>query len=154
MKKSLVMACVALFTVNSHAHVKLEPASASASTYQKLTFRVGHGCAGSATHTLTIVLPEAITGAKPMPKPGWSVSSANPREISWKGGPLLDAHFDEFALQVKLPAATGKHYFKVTQLCDQGRLDWVELPSASDAARKSPAPMLEIVPAAASAHHH
>ncbi len=152
LKKSLI-ACAILAAASAQAHVAVEPASASAGAYQKLTFRVGHGCQGSATHTLTVVLPEAITGAKPMPKSGWVVSSANAREISWKGGPLLDAHFDEFALQVKLPALAGKHYFKVTQLCDQGRLDWVELPSAG-AVLKSPAPMLEIVPAAAAAHHH
>ncbi|MDM5178321.1 YcnI family protein [Massilia sp. DJPM01] len=149
----ILFACVALAAPLAHAHVTLEQTSASAGTYQKLTFRVGHGCKGSPTHTLSVTLPAGVEGAKPMPKAGWTLSGTA-RQLTWKGGPLADAHFDEFAMQVKLPATAGKYYFKVSQLCDEGRLDWDAIPDASGARPASPAPVLEIVPAAAGAPHH
>lgn len=129
------------------AHVSLEPRSAAAGAYQKLVFRVGHGCEGSATTAITVVLPEGLGEAKAMPKPGWSLSTAG-REISWKGGPLPDSQFDEFSLLMKLPAAPGRQLFKVLQQCEKGRAEWSEGPGG---AGKFPAPLLDIVaPGAAS----
>jgi len=154
MKSSILIAALLLAAPLSHAHVSLEQTSAAAGTYQKLTFRVGHGCQGSATDTLTVVLPEAIGGAKPMPKSGWTVSTDKPREVTWNGGPLADAHYDEFSMQVKLPALPGKQYFKVIQLCDKARMEWHEIPGAPGARLKEPAPVLEIVPAIGGAHQH
>lgn len=132
--------------VGAQAHVSLEQKIASAGAYQKLTFRVGHGCEGSASTGITVILPEGFNGAKAMPKPGWTIS-ASPRETSWKGGPLPDDQFDEFNLLIKLPDAPGKHVIKVVQQCEKGRAEWTELPGV---AGKFPAPVLEIVPAAAS----
>jgi uncharacterized protein YcnI len=146
-------ACAALAAPLAHAHVTIEQSSAPAGAYQKLTFRVGHGCKGSPTHTLTVTLPEGVSGAKPMPKAGW-VLSGGASQVSWKGGPLADAHYDEFSMQVKLPASVGRQYFKVTQLCDEGRMDWDAIGDASGARPASPAPFIEIVPAAVGAAHH
>ena len=152
--KTAILFAGALVASAAQAHVTLEQSSAPAGAYQKLTFRVGHGCQGSATHTLIVKLPEAVASAKPMPKAGWTINSADAREVSWKGGPLADAHYDEFSMQVKLPEMIGKQYFKVTQLCEKGRADWVELPGAPGVALKSPAPAIDIVPAAGAAHQH
>ncbi|NHZ64777.1 YcnI family copper-binding membrane protein [Massilia genomosp. 1] len=149
----ILLACAVLAAPLAHAHVTLEQTSANAGAYQKLTFRVGHGCKGSPTHTLVVTLPDGFDGAKPMPKTGWALSgTAN--QVTWKGGPLPDAHYDEFVMQVKLPASVGKHYFKVTQLCDQGRMDWDAVPDASGTKLASPAPFIEITPAVAGAPHH
>lgn len=126
-----------------HAHVSLDQKSAVAGSYQTLTFRAGHGCAGSATTAITIVLPESISGAKAMPKPGWTLVTGA-RDIAWRGGPLPDSQFDEFKLLVKLPGTLGKQVFKVLQQCEQGRADWVELPGVTGT---HPAPVLEIVAA-------
>jgi hypothetical protein len=158
---SLLAAFAALATLNAEAHVSLEPKTAPGGSYQTLSFRAGHGCAGSATTAITIVLPEAITGAKPMPKPGWTLSIAA-REIAWRGGPLPDSQFDEFKLLVKLPDSAGKQVFKVLQRCEQGSADWTELPGV---AGSHPAPVLEILPVSAppsgadviapgAVHHH
>lgn len=169
--KNIVLVAAMLAAPLAQAHINLEQATATAGAYQKLTFRVGHGCAGSATNGITVLLPDGVAGAKPMPKAGWSIATVDAklsapvlshgvtltsavREISWKGGPLPDAQYDEFTLQVKLPDAAGKYYFKVTQLCDKGRAEWSELPGAADAKLKFPAPMLEVVPAASHAHQH
>ena len=155
----------------AQAHIGLEQTTAAAGAYQKLTFKVGHGCAGSATNRITVVLPEGVAGAKPMPKSGWSIATVDGRlnapimshgvavtsavrEVTWKGGPLPDAQYDEFSMQVKLPEAVGKYYFKVIQLCDKGRAEWSEQPGAAETKMKFPAPALEVVPAAGHAHQH
>ena len=155
----------------AQAHITLEQTSATAGAYQKLTFRVGHGCEGSATNSITVVLPEGVTGAKPMPKAGWTIATVEGklnapvmshgaaitsavREVSWKGGPLPDSQYDEFSMQVKLPDAAGKYYFKVTQLCDKGRAEWSDIFGAPGATMKFPAPGLEVVPAAGQVHQH
>ncbi len=165
----VLLACLA--APCAHAHISLEQASAPAGAYQKLTFRVGHGCEGSATNGVTIVLPDGVTGAKPMPKAGWSITAVEGklnapvmshgqavtsavREVSWKGGPLADAQYDEFSMQVKLPGSAGKYYFKVIQQCEKGRAEWSETAAPAGAKMKFPAPLLEVMPGAAGAHQH
>jgi uncharacterized protein YcnI len=150
----------------AHAHITIAPASAPAGAYQTLVFKVGHGCDGSATTGITVQLPEGVT-AKPMPKPGWTINLvegklATPlqqhgktiasavREITWRGGPLPDAYYDEFTLQARLPDATGNYVFKVGQQCEKGRVDWADVAPGS----KTPAPVLEVTPAAMTMHHH
>jgi uncharacterized protein YcnI len=147
MKPFIALAAVALLASTAHAHVTLEQRSATAGSYQKLTFKVGHGCAGSATRELSVQLPEGISGAKPMPKPGWNIKLAA-NTVSWSGGPLPDEYYDEFTMQVKLPEQAGTRYFKVVQTCVVGSAAWDEVPGAVDAELKAPAPALEIVPAA------
>ncbi len=153
----LVAAALLGACVPALAHVSLEQNTATAGKYHKLTFRVGHGCQGSATHTLTVAMPEGMNVPKPMPKTGWSIvpASAGAREVTWKGGPLPDGWFDEFSMMVKLPDTPGRYYFKVAQLCENGRMDWAELPGVT--AVTMPAPFLDVqgaagaVPPAASA---
>jgi uncharacterized protein YcnI len=171
MKTISLLIAAGLAAPLAHAHITLEQAGAPAGAYQKLTFRVGHGCEGSATNTLTVVLPDGVAGAKPMPKPGWSIATvdgklATPvvshgatitsavREVSWKGGPLPDSQYDEFILQVKLPEAVGKLHFKVIQVCDKIRAEWSELPGAAGAKLKFPAPALDVVAPAGHVHQH
>ncbi|MFS2016545.1 YcnI family protein [Massilia sp. CT11-108] len=132
----------------AHAHITVAPATAPAGAHQTLVFKVGHGCAGSATTGITVQLPEGVT-AKPMPKPGWTITLA-PREINWRGGPLPDAYYDEFTLQARLPEAPGRLVFKVGQQCEKGRMDWADVAPES----KTPAPVLEVLPAAMPMHHH
>ncbi|MCS0612814.1 YcnI family protein [Massilia kyonggiensis] len=132
----------------AHAHITVAPATAPAGAYQTLVFKVGHGCAGSATTGITVLLPEGVT-AKPMPKGGWAITLAT-REISWRGGPLPDAYYDEFTVQARLPDAPGRLVFKVGQQCEKGRMDWADMTPES----KTPAPVLEVTPAALPMHHH
>lgn len=132
----------------AHAHITVAPATAPAGGYQTLVFKVGHGCGGSATTGIAVQLPEGVT-AKPMPKPGWTITTAA-REIAWRGGPLPDAYYDEFTLQARLPDAPGRYVFKVGQQCEKGRTDWADVAPES----KTPAPVLEVVPAATPMHHH
>jgi uncharacterized protein YcnI len=152
----------------ARAHITIEPAMAAAGAYQKLTFRVGHGCEGSATTAISVQIPEGVASAKPMPKTGWTLAitegklavpvqshgktvTTAVREIGWRGGPLPDAWYDEFTMQVKLPDAPGRYVFKVGQQCEKGRTDWIEVATPG---AKSPAPVLEVMPADPGSHHH
>ena len=159
------------------AHVALaQPQAAAGSTYSAV-LRVGHGCAGSATHTVVVQLPAGFRGAKPMPKAGWALSVrkqalAQPYdshgrrvtedvvEVVWTARSpeyfLADAWFDEFSVRGQLPAQAGPLWFKLQQLCEIGRLDWTEIPDTGTATRqlKAPAALLEVLPAATGGHQH
>jgi uncharacterized protein YcnI len=65
MKTATLLFAASLAAPFAQAHINLEQTSAPASASQKLTFRVGHGCEGSPTNSITVVLPEAVTGTKP-----------------------------------------------------------------------------------------
>lgn len=162
-----------LAATSALAHVTLETPQAAAGSYYKAVFRVSHGCAGSPVTQLIVNIPAGVQGAKPMAKPGWRIDIERAKlvapvtshgvtvtddvsAIRFTGGPLPDSHYDEFALSVKLPDAAGPLYWKVSQVCEQGRVDWVELPQAGQSLHdlKTPAALLDVVPAAHAGHVH
>ncbi|MYM68156.1 DUF1775 domain-containing protein [Pseudoduganella sp. FT55W] len=156
MKKCFTL--LALYTLAcataAQAHVTLDQANGYAGTYQKLAFRVGHGCDGKATTGLTVTLPEGASHAKPMPKAGWKINIVNNgalNEISWRGGSLPDAYFDEFVVQVKLASEPGKLYFRIVQECGKVSVAWDEIAGEK---MKAPAPVLEVLLAPAGTPHH
>lgn len=156
---------VALLAANSAtAHVVLDPRTAQASSYFRGAFRVGHGCDGSPVVAITVNLPEGVLSAKPMPKHGWTIERrvetlAKPYDshgktvaedvtaITWRGGPLPDALFDEFVLQMQLPDSVGPIWFKVLQTCEKGEINWATVPATGTSTRgiKAPAVLLELV---------
>jgi uncharacterized protein YcnI len=165
--------CVAF---SAQAHVVLESREAVAGSYHKLVFKVGHGCNGSATTGIRVFMPQGVNEAKPMPKAGWSLSTEKAAldkphvthgktltedvsEVAWAVNPaqggqaLADAHYDEFAMQVRLPAQPGELTFRVLQTCERGSLDWKELPSATNKP-KTPAALLRVKPSGHEHHTH
>lgn len=176
-----IAAALALACGGAAAHVTLEEPAAVAGSGYKATLRVGHGCEGTATHTLRVQIPPGFRGAKPMPKPGWTLQVrraplAQPYEshgrrvtedvveIVWKAASreawLDDAHYDEFVLRGRTPEQPGPIWFKVQQLCEKGQWDWSETPadpkSTDRRGLKAPAALLEVLPGmgAADAHRH
>lgn len=166
-------AFAALAAASAQAHVTLETARAPAGSYYKAVFRVGHGCDGSPVRQFVVNIPPGVQGAKPMAKPGWRAEvERSPLAVPYtrygrtftddvslvrfSGGPLPDAVYDEFVVVAGLPDQPGILYWKVGQVCESGRVDWVELPAPGQSAHdlKSPAAVLEVVPAAQPAHHH
>ena len=157
------VAAVLLFAVSSaQAHIVLQQKSAPAGSYYRATFQVSHGCDGSPTRAISVELPAELASVKPMPKPGWNIAieTAKPskplslhgkpvesvvRRITWSGGPLPDAYYDEFVMQMKLPDEAGRLAFKVRQLCEQGESNWVEIPAEGGAMPAFPAPALDVV---------
>jgi uncharacterized protein YcnI len=154
------------------AHVVLEQKTATAGSFYKAAFMVGHGCEGSPTTGIEVEMPEPMAVVKPMPKPGWGIStqvapapagmslhgravSTVVTRVSWQGGPLSDAHYDEFVLLLQLPKREGPVYFRVIQQCVQGRSEWTEVPTPGQKGRlKMPAAVLELRPAPPAHPHH
>ena len=158
------------------AHVTLEYQVANAESYYKATLRVGHGCEGSPVKQIIAVIPAGVQGAKPMPKAGWNLDITREKlaepydnhgkkitedvtRITWtaktKDDYLQDAQYDEFVLRAKLPSKSGMVYWPVSQVCEQGRTDWTQIPSADQKLSdlKTPAAALEILPVAGSGEH-
>ncbi|MBM3546764.1 MAG: YcnI family protein [Alphaproteobacteria bacterium] len=160
-------AVLAGLALPAHAHVTLETQQAVAGTYYKAVLRVGHGCEGTPMHTIRVQIPDGVVAVKPMPKPGWQLSTktgklAQPisdghggqitegvREITWSGGKLLDEHYDEFVFRGRLPDKPNTTlYIPVVQECEKGVHRWIEIPAEGKKADdyKEPAPAVRILP--------
>jgi uncharacterized protein YcnI len=163
--RPLLIGALALATCAAGAHVTLDYQVAVAGTSYKAAFRVGHGCGESATRQLVVDVPAGVRGAHPMPKPGWRLDVERAAEVSrvtWtaktREDALPSAHYDEFVLVAQVPAQPGPIYWPVRQVCEEGRADWIEVPQPGQkfSDLKSPAAMLELLPAAGTggAHMH
>lgn len=161
----LSAALLATAALPAAAHITLVTKSAPVGSYYKATFRVPHGCAGSDTVAIKIRIPEGVVDVKPQPKPGWTLTlqrgsypapvkmlgatvDQGVREVSWSGGDLPDAYFDEFSFIAYLApslAAGSTLYFPLVQECKQGAERWIAT-GGHDAA--NPAPALKLLPAA------
>jgi uncharacterized protein YcnI len=150
----------------ANAHVTLSQTTAPAGGGYTGYFRVGHGCAGSATTALRIEIPADVMGAKPQPKAGWSLKiehetlaapvvgdggrtiTQRVSAITWSGGPLPDDEWDEFGLSVRLPIRAGVVAFPATQTCEQGEEHWSDVPTPGQTGHLAhPAPSVTLSPA-------
>jgi uncharacterized protein YcnI len=166
--KSLLRSMLLMLAAPAMAHVTVTPRQLPEGAYARLSFAVSHGCDGSATTRLVLRLPAAqILHAKPMPKPGWTLQiqrvalreaatlhgralNDSVAEIVWSGGPLDDAHYDEFVVHGKLAGGRQPLRFEVLQECERGRTEWSGAPGSPH-----PAPVLTIeAPPAGRAGHH
>ncbi len=162
---------------SSFSHVVLADQAALAGTSYRATLRVGHGCDGSPVTALRVTIPNGFTGAKPMPKAGWVLTTkvgklAKPYddhgkqvsegllEVTWTASTkeywLQDAWYDEFVLRGSLPKDAGSMWFKVLQTCEKGSVDWAETPASGTSTKdlKLPAALLEIIESSAVGHQH
>lgn len=162
------------------AHVTLANAVTAQNSTYKAALQVPHGCDGAVTTAIRVQIPEGVIGVKPMPKPGWTLTTTRAayakayenhgrkvtegvREIVWAGGNLSDDHFDEFVFQAFVATdggAAGAVYFPTVQTCAKGETAWTEIPAAGQSPHslKAPAPQLRIgekpaTVAQASGHH-
>ena len=177
MHKLLFTSALLALAGTVQAHVTLEQPEAQAGSSYKAVLRVGHGCDGSATRQLLVTLPPGLRGAKPQPKPGWTLTLRRAKlaqpyeshgrqideelaEVSWtaqgEAALLQDDWYDEFVLRAQLPAQPGPLWFKVRQVCVRGESDWSEQPASGSSTRglKRPAALLQLTPAAEPAHAH
>jgi copper(I)-binding protein/uncharacterized protein YcnI len=145
------------------AHATLEQKEARAGATTKITLRIPHGCKGEATHTVRLSLPDGFYAAKPMPKPGWDLTTrtgpyATPydnhgtemtegvREVVWSGGQLKDGWYDEFTVRGTLGADIAPQtvlFFPAVQDCATGTADWTDTTGSHDV--PNPAPKLTVV---------
>jgi len=171
----LIGALAAAFTTPAAAHVTLETAEAKVGSHYKAVLRLPHGCEGNATVAVRVKIPDGLIAVKPMPKPGWTLATTTAKygqpysflhnakhtegvtEISWSGGKLPDAWYDEFVFQGFIagelkPGETL--YFPVVQECEKGVHRWIEIPEAGKTRgdTREPAPSLKLVPASGPRH--
>lgn len=167
--RSLIVAALAFVAAApALAHVTLERREAAVGGPYKAVLRVGHGCDGSATTSIRVKIPDGVVGVKPMPKPGWTLTTVKGKyaksytlyhatlsegvtEISWTGGNLPDAWYDEFVFTGTLAGDLqpgAMLYFPVVQECEKGVNRWIEIPEAgkSSADYKEPAAGLKLLP--------
>jgi uncharacterized protein YcnI len=142
------------------AHVTLETTTSGANAAYKAVMRVGHGCeGGQATIAIRVQIPEGVIVAKPMPKPGWTLTTTvgpydkpydyfgeavteGVKEIAWTGGSLPDDWYDEFVFRARItdvPAGT-KIYFPIVQECANGAHRWIEIPAEGQSSDDLPEP--------------
>ncbi len=142
---ALAALCLAL---PAQAHVTLEKPEANAGQPYKGVLRIGHGCAGSPTISLSVEIPDGLVAVKPMPKAGWALQTeqgaypqavtihghqltAGTRRITWSGGRLLETEYDEFVFVSQIaPGVAGPVYLPAVQGCETGENRWVEVPKA------------------------
>jgi periplasmic copper chaperone A len=175
--RAVAAAAMLLCACAASAHVTLAQKTAKAGATYRAVLRVGHGCSGSPTHALRVELPAGFQGAKPMPKPGWTLDirrqalptpyqshgrtvEEDVAEIAWTASTpeqdLSDAYYDEFVLQGTLPAQPGPLWFKIVQVCRSGRVEWSQQPvqGTSTEGLPWPAALLEVLPADEPPHAH
>lgn len=149
------------------AHITLEQAEAPVGAPYKAVFKVPHGCDGSTTVKLTVQIPEGVIAVKPMVKAGWEIETKRAAyaksysyfhgakfdqgvtQVTWSGGKLPDAFYDEFVLSVFIAGELAPRqmlYFPVEQVCETGAHHWVEMPRAGKPAEGDPAPGIKLVP--------
>lgn len=155
---------IGLPATTASAHVVLTERQAVAGAYHAAAFRIGHGCGEAATTAVTVRLPDAVPTVRPRPKPDWSISFGREpvdpplsdhgkplteriRTVTWTGV-LPPDQFDDFALLMALPSASGELAFPVIQSCGDQSVAW----DGADAAH--PAPVLTLLPAASGPHQH
>ncbi len=155
------------------AHVVLETKSAEAGSSYKAVLRVGHGCDGAPVTELVVDIPPGVRGAKPMLKPGWRIDieraplaqpitshgkrvTEDVTRVRFSGGRVPEGFYDEFVIVATLPEQAGTVYWKLSQVCDPGRIDWHEVPAPGQAPRElmAPAAALVITPKKAPDHAH
>ena len=165
----------ALLAGAADAHVVLEQRQTPVGQPYKAVFKVTHGCEGSPTVKVRIDFPEGVIAVKPMPKPGWQITttkggyaqgykfyhgatlSEGVKSVVWTGGSLPDDFYDEFIVNAFIAEELKPNQtlaFTVTQDCEKGQMTWSETaPPEHQHHLKWPAPLLKILPKA-SEHDH
>lgn len=142
----------------AQAHVTLASGPAPASTTQKITFGVGHGCETGGVHSDTIKIrvdiPAGVTSVRPLfsdfGKPTVTLTGTTVTAVEWTKatGDFLegdDAYY-ELTLRARTPGTPFTQLqFNVTQTCRDGTVvRWDQGPTSTTG---NPAPMLNVTPA-------
>lgn len=141
----LAAGCSAAF-----AHVSLQAPQAQAGRPYQAVFVVGHGCDAAATTRVAVQVPPGFKATNAAPRPGWTADLKG-ATATWtatsKEAALPNSQRGEFVLAGTAPSKTGPLWFKVLQTCEQGSLEWSQLPDkgTSTAGMKTPAVLLDVL---------
>jgi len=141
-------------TASVSAHVVVDQVTAPAGVNTFLSFRVLHGCNGSPTIGLRILLPPGVDYVVPQYKSGWKFSTQVPNpdenqtEIFWSGGSIPPDMYDRFEIETRLMGDINSVlHFKAVQDCKQGEIRYVDIPEQRSLPWETPdpAPSLRLV---------
>ncbi len=169
--RGALCAAALMSTTPAFAHITLEQGQATSGTSYKAVLKVPHGCGDAATTGIKVSIPEGVISVKPQPKPGWTLATETGpytrayevmhgppakegvKTISWTGGNLPNAHYDDFVFVAYLApqADPTTVYFPTVQTCGSATADWTEIPSAQAPKPAKPAPGLKLAAAATAA---
>lgn len=157
-----------LAATGAWAHVGVWATPARSGAPVRVALQVGHGCGDSPTTALVLQVPEGLLLARPLAKPGWTISTQartldkpfalhgmsfgeTTALIRWEGGSLPSQLADEFVFTgIVAGGVSGKLQLRVQQACEDGQaFDWSGPPESAQ-----PAPVLVVEPGAAPGHKH
>ncbi|GIF14560.1 YcnI family protein [Actinoplanes teichomyceticus] len=153
------------------AHVTVNPNSATAGGYAKVSFRVPNESDSASTTKLEVNLPadQPIASVSVKPVPGWTAVAQKTKlatpikahdteiteavsKITWtaaKGSEIKPGEFQEFDVSMGALPESGQLVFKALQTYSNGDVvRWIDEPTTDGSEPESPAPVLKIVPAA------
>jgi copper(I)-binding protein len=145
-----LIALAGLAASAAFAHVSLEEPRGEAGRPYRAVLRIGHGCDKSPTTSVAARVPTGFLSAKPEARPGWTLSMQGDT-ATWtaatREAALPDGQRGEFVIAGTLPQAAGPLWFKVLQTCEQGSLDWAQVPAegTSTGGSKTPAVLLQVL---------
>jgi len=148
----------------AEAHVSIASGPGFANTTQKVTFGVGHGCAGADTYRVRVEIPAGVTSVRPLRSDFGKASvekdaAGTVTAVVWQKADAdaleADIAYYELVVRLKLPDMPWKTlYFPAHQTCRaaDGTLsvvDWAALPTATpvDGGEDEPAPAVLVLPA-------
>jgi uncharacterized protein YcnI len=152
------------------AHIVMQAKDAQVGSAYRAVLVVGHGCGEDATTGVRVQVPDGFYNVKPMPKAGWTIDTVTGpyqtpfvnhgteiaegvKEISWTGGNLPNAFFDEFTFRGTFGSDLEEgstFFFPVIQTCGSLEDAWIDQSGGRNV--QFPAPSLTLSPAAGHAH--
>lgn len=171
---ALVAGGIALLAGPASAHVSPTPSEVPAGAYTNVQLLVPHGCDGSATEKVEVLVPEQIITASPYWIAGWTAEAttedlAEPvddghggeltertAQLTWtagEGDALPDGQYLDFGVGFKAPDAEGETlYFKTIQTCEDGTAEWITEWDGEGEEPDAPAPAVKIVAGTGDGH--
>jgi uncharacterized protein YcnI len=173
-RSALVAATVAGLTLAlaapASAHVTVNPDTATAGGYAKVTFRVPNESDSASTTKVEVNLPadNPVASVSVKPIPGWDVAStvtklAKPLEahgaqiteavskVTWTakaGSEVKPGQFQEFDVSLGPLPESGQMIFKALQTYSDGTVvRWIDEPTTDGSEPEHPAPVLKITAA-------
>ena len=142
----------------AQAHASLTSGPAAAAKSQKLTFGVGHGCAGADTVRVRVDIPAGVTSVRPLfsdfGKPTVIRTGTTVTAVEWAKADAdvlaADDAYYELTIRARVPdAAFTRLQFNVTQTCRtaggvETTVPWDQPPGSTTG---NPAPLASVVPA-------
>ena len=149
------------------AHAVLDRSLVAPGQTVPLVIAIEHGCNGSPTNSVRVVIPDGMLVVKAGQAQGFRVEtrsgpferawrgpqtsvSEGVKEIIWSGGSLADKTRGEFPVEIHISAdlpTNGILPLPIIQSCQNGENAWTEQAATADARAllKAPAPVLALV---------